>query len=504
MWHFHYVTELNLIEQEFKGGAEVYMLYCDAALRACECNRDHRLYHCARCIGIRQHGTRKLSKPPHLLPLIDPTLHLPPDLKLSFSSLEQLQSYSYEGFDLGQAAFSSLVDATENTRPSLQENAKLLKAILIDGWRVWASALRLLDQHGFERVYIFNGRYSSTRPWIRACQIHGVPFTVHERSFDPERTYLFENRLPHDPTHYAQRVETFWQEARNDASVISAAHDFFEERPKGKLSGWKSFLTESRLDEKPKNWDEQKQNVAIYATTEREYASVREATPQGMYGSQVDAFADIIRRVNGLTSDVHFYLRLHPNSRVDRYEWWKQPEFQSLANVTIIDPDSEISSYALLQACDKVLTYRSTMGLEATYWRKPSIVLTWAFYGRIGAVYEPSTREEAANLIVSSLPPKPQENALKFAGFMRRGGMQLPFSEAVNYYTLTFKGEVLESNEVVLRWLGKSEKRQKTHGILAYLRDWKDGATLRKIWRELGGDLSKLAAPPEKPHSSFE
>lgn len=494
MWHFHYVTELNLIEQEFAAGADVYMLYCDAALRACECNRKHELPHCARCIGIRQEGIHRLSRSPRLLPLIDPNLQIPPDLKLRFSGLGQLQSYCYEGFDLGQAAFSSLVDATETTQPDLRKNSRLLRSILLDGWRVWATAKHHLQSHQFSRVYVFNGRYSSTRPWIRACQNKQVPFIVHERSFDPERTYLFENKLPHDPTHYAERVETFWeQHGKSNNSVLEAAHDFFQERPKGKLSGWRPFLSQSRPEAIPEAWDPAKINIAIYSTTEREYASVREATPKGIYSSQIEAFADIIRRANTLSTDMHFYLRLHPNSRVDRYEWWNERVFRSLPNLTIIEPESNISSYALLNLCDKVLTYRSTMGLEATYWGKPAIVLTWAFYGKIGAVYEPSSRAEAARLVVSPLQPKPQENALKFAGFMRCGGMRLPLSDAVNYYTLTFKNRVLETNEDILRWIGHCEKRPQVFGLKKFLREWRDGAHFRKLWREMDGDFSAKA-----------
>ena len=37
-WHYHFTTELNLVESHIATGDRVTVLACDASLRACDCN----------------------------------------------------------------------------------------------------------------------------------------------------------------------------------------------------------------------------------------------------------------------------------------------------------------------------------------------------------------------------------------------------------------------------------------------------------------------------------
>jgi hypothetical protein len=63
-------------------------------------------------------------------------------------------------------------------------------------------------------------------------------------------------------------------------------------------------------------------------------------------------------------------------------------------NSTIIDPNDTLSSYILLKKATGVLSYGSTIGLEAAFNKIPSAVLADCWYDELGAVDRLSTFDE--------------------------------------------------------------------------------------------------------------
>jgi len=156
--------------------------------------------------------------------------------------------------------------------------------------------------------------------------------------------------------------------------------------------------------------------------------------------------------------EMHFYLRIHPNSIHENDKWWKSHDLKKLKNLTIIEPDSPISSYSLLMACEKTIVFMSTMGIEATYWGKPSIAVSNTMYKGINAVYEPTDLTQLKGYILDpSMPPKPKERALAYGAYMRCGSARLPYSELIDHCTLTFKGVRPNASEAILNHLWKWE-----------------------------------------------
>ena len=83
-------------------------------------------------------------------------------------------------------------------------------------------------------------------------------------------------------------------------------------------------------------------------------------------------------------------------------------------NVTVVPPDSMVSSYTLLFNAEKVVTFGSTIGIEAVYWNKPSVLLRGAYYMKLGGCYVPKTPAEAVELVKAELMPQGSEGAIKY------------------------------------------------------------------------------------------
>ena len=100
-------------------------------------------------------------------------------------------------------------------------------------------------------------------------------------------------------------------------------------------------------------------------------------------------------------------------------------------NLTVIEPDEKIDTYALMDVADKVVTVYSTTGFEATYYGKISIFAGKAPYEDLDCCYQANSLEELYNLIDSkNLKPKPKENTYAYAYYKQ------VYGENYKYYII--------------------------------------------------------------------
>jgi hypothetical protein len=110
----------------------------------------------------------------------------------------------------------------------------------------------------------------------------------------------------------------------------------------------------------------------------------------------------------------------------------------------------------MLMGASRVLTFGSTIGIEATFWGRPAICLDFSFYDGLDAQYEPADEAELFSLLLGSdLAPKPRENALRFGYYLNTyGGEFRHFSTAqISDYTFQspFRGRCLRPDYDDLR-----------------------------------------------------
>jgi len=97
------------------------------------------------------------------------------------------------------------------------------------------------------------------------------------------------------------------------------------------------------------------------------------------------------------------------------------------SNLHVIWPRDVVDSYALMDACEKVVVFSSTMGVEATYWGKPSISVGCIFYENFECVYKPQTHDELIKLLVGDIRPLSVTSALQYAFWHATNGVHFEF-----------------------------------------------------------------------------
>jgi hypothetical protein len=96
----------------------------------------------------------------------------------------------------------------------------------------------------------------------------------------------------------------------------------------------------------------------------------------------------------------------------------------SYRNLTVIPANDPIDTYYLMLKSDLIISFGSTIGIEASFHGKTSICLGKSFYTGMDAVYEPKSFEELYTLIESStdLKPKSRMNTLPYAYYIINRG----------------------------------------------------------------------------------
>jgi hypothetical protein len=165
--------------------------------------------------------------------------------------------------------------------------------------------------------------------------------------------------------------------------------------------------------------------VVFYTSSDDEVAAISEDW-DSPWGSQIDAARMLIDAFQDI-EEIKLIIRVHPNiltkNRTDQMLW---RNLNSNKNVLIIAPESRVDSYSLMNSSQGVLTYGSTMGVEAAYWGKPLGLLSRARYDELVENSYLDSIEKVRTWVDSAsnqLLPKPKKlGALKWANYFLYAG----------------------------------------------------------------------------------
>ena len=134
------------------------------------------------------------------------------------------------------------------------------------------------------------------------------------------------------------------------------------------------------------------------------------------------------------------------------YESQSFDRFRNDGRIRFIDGNAAISTYALIDQASVVLTYMSTVGIEAIYWGKPSIVVGNSYYHQLGSVYYPQTVDELQKLLaVTTLQPLPKEAAIKYGYHCEVFGNRIRNYQATGRHSGLYKGIDLDQTTISFR-----------------------------------------------------
>jgi hypothetical protein len=314
--------------------------------------------------------------------------------------------------DIGWGVLSSVVSVTRDSTVTVASHRALLQRYLEAAILVYDATCALLDEHRPEQLLFFNGRFATTRAALRAAQSRGTPWRIHERGGDRDR-YWLSDAMPHDMPRQQEKMLAQW-----DGSKAEAGRDFFEARRARIEREWHSFTKEQDHGRLPPELAEGEW-VSFFTSSEDEMLAIGDSLSSERFPTQLDAIRVLAEAC--AAEGLRLCVRVHPHtrdkSRAEREKWQKL----EVPGVLVIGPADRTDSYALIDRSKVVTTYASTVGIEATYWGKPSLLFAPSYYDRLG-VSEQALDLEQIRAFLREPKVFPQERTLPYGAFWKELG----------------------------------------------------------------------------------
>ncbi len=449
--------ELEIAQRHIDSGDEVHGLVCNANLSFCEINKTHSFLQCRYCKYKHKNSFESLSgnvQVHNLSQYFSSKENVDIPQNIEFATIDDLKKYKWKQyFDVGYSVGSYLITEYRDPYLDIKPHSFLIQTLLTNSIKLYTAVRLFLQKNSFDKVYVWNGRMPSMRPIIRAAQSLNISFATYNTASIPEKFETFSNSLIHDLSATAKKIIDYWNNHELSIEVrINIATKFYlnrQSQTSGNSLSANPYIANQKAEELPHNWDNSKINIVIFNSSEDEMASISDEWKNELYINQYDAICKLLESTrNKKFNNYHFYLRLHPNLINVNNEDTQRLLNLKASNLTVILPDSIVSSYHLMKVCNKVITFGSFSGMEAVFIGTPSIIIGKHFYLKMpGGTYKPTSHTELIELLLQPLPPLDKTPALMYGFFWSTFGTDLKYVTQQNGEWL-FKGKKLRSHFV--------------------------------------------------------
>lgn len=420
---------------------EVIVLTCNGFLRHCSSNLEGSVLKCQLCSLSSNYFFKNNQNPK--LRIIDLGNYLSElkteKIQFEFESLADVKRLEFQGINIGMGAVSSYVSYTRNMTPELDKFKKNFFNKLLNANVKLVYALNYLKNNEHldfndYQIKLFNGRFSELRTFFNYFQgkLNTIEF-VYTKNKDEVKRVEFINSLPHSIRENTKRINNNWSAYREeDKKRISI--DFFNRKLNDRSFYDKNYTKDQKKNLLPENFDKTINNISYFVSSEDEVFAIggRWDTDK-IFKRQID-FLDFWIANFRSEKKYHLYVRMHPNMKGLSFSYVTDYLKYKERNISIIEPESKVSSYALMFNSNKVIVSSSSMGFEANYFNKPVIQIGASFYSELKVAHRPRNTSELKDMILDrNLSSQDKLESMKMALYL-----SLPPSEEFFQLNSTF------------------------------------------------------------------
>jgi len=404
LWQTHFISMIEMI-MEHKNKDKIFLMQCskeyDFACLYCpdfSCN-SHKCNVCKKItekilnlIDLKEFTHLKIKNDQYILNTIP-----------KFSSIDEIRAFKIEDFDIGLAVISNLFFKTKKTcfTPlQLQDYKPYLNKLLNLSYQAYKTVYEYLEKYNIDEFYIFNGRFDVLRASLRAAQKYKKSkIKVLEVGGIMDKFTISENTYPHDYEYQKKILNELWNKEKSYTKKEVLAKKWFSDRLDAKDQGDISYIKDQIKNKLPDNFNRKKRNISVFISSEHEISTIPEYK-NPFFKNQIETIKFILKKFEK-TKEYNFYIRMHPNLKNvnDCYISELNELNKNFDNMFLIEPDSPVDSYALLKNSKKVISFGSTIGIEAVFYGIPSILIGKAVFEDDNSFYIPKTKNEIITLI---------------------------------------------------------------------------------------------------------
>jgi hypothetical protein len=344
---------------------------------------------------------------------------------------------------------SNLLSLQLNTNPSVKERAKEIAYMeLISELRDsapcrkhYASALqhyekiflqtfnymhRVFQNNFYNKVYIFNGRNLQERAAWDAAIANNITINFYEsfNEYWTDRYFIFKEPT-HSPKYRSEVMLNYskMEKDKNADAYAKIANKWFIDRQNGISQNY------TKLQNKSQTVTFNNPYFVFFHSSQDELDML--GLISKYWKNQVNSLSALID-IFKINSRFNLVLRIHPHllykSKIERHYWDEiglnlQKRYSWFH---YIPADSNINSYELIKNSRGIISCASTIGVEAAYLKKKSILLGRAFHEFMGVTQNPKNKEELTRMLFTENEAeefeKAYESSLAYAYFSEMGG----------------------------------------------------------------------------------
>lgn len=391
LWRKHLVVTLARAKELQDAGNDVTVSYCNASAGTCAVNYNANPVACSICQArVRQSAQSAGLKTVPLDTSPKKTASLP---VLTYSEAREV----VEGVNSGVISTFRTMPAECNDIPVLD---RIRRNYFGTASRLLQSMKELVRTIEPDTIEVFNGRHACSKSAIIAARSSGRQFNTLEVTAR-QQPIVHLGHLVHDRKGIQRRV-------MRQPADMEVAESFYSKR---RSPAGNKFAKKHKAEFIPPKVDHGQRTVSIFLSSQDEFASLGKE-----WVSPFLDYAPIVEAACLAHPDYHFCVRFHPN-QADVASDIISP-FKTIAglpNVTIYYPTDQVNSYALMDWSDVVVTFGSTMTVEACWAGKSVIMLGPSYFDELDISHNPATCDEFVELLRGEVPPKDRENAARFA-----------------------------------------------------------------------------------------
>jgi hypothetical protein len=420
-WTNAFAAEFEYAKNQLDAGNEVVVLGCSGGIERCLGKLvDNSSGQCQQCLYRRRVLYSHLNKSKGFTYIELPVAQV--KTPLVSMTIDQVVSFEVSGKKFGLAALSTLIFLDRKLPRHGAAPAIALELIRssISVYEAVSSFIR--DAQLFDDALVFNGRFADTYGALTAVRDNNLSYTTYETLGSDKKYVTFYNATPHSLEAQTKRAAQYLENIQSQPALINTGRAFFEQKRRGNHTNDHPYITRDYTPFVLPDKFVGRKIISIFNSSEDEIRYTEYASNYGSlwFENQFDAIKQIVQAYSKDSSCV-IVLRIHPN--VDTGDPKDLEELLSLYsdNLITIQPTQKISSYSLLDQSHAVISFISTIGVEATYWRVPSISLSPNPYANVGGSKLVTSLHDLINILDSDMAPSNQDSAIAYGAMLMDG-----------------------------------------------------------------------------------
>lgn len=440
-WNTHAVADALLGHALRRRGADVRFFICGGRLPICDAStyKTSPPMPCNTCAPYVSRLIATLRLPfEEMRDFITPGERLDIERQIADLTPEQLEPFVFDDLPLGKLVRPSVQWFMLSGSPSFdREMQETFRRFLVSGAIMSRVGGRMLDRLNPEVVYMLNGIFFAERIVIEHARRRGIRFVTHEGGFMPS-TQVFANDgfAPH------HNVDDVWARYASHALTDDEnrlLQKYLDDRTGGRRDVsqyYPSIESDSATVARTLDLDPGKPLVTLFTNVDWDTACFA----AGSAFESMEHWLEHTIRYFAAHPERQLVIRVHPaeirlrllEPRVGVIEMVKRHFEQLPTNVRLVPPDSNLSSYALMELSSLGLVYTSTVGMEMALRGKPVISAGRGYYVNKGFTLDAQSPAEYDALLdrghLVPLSPQQLELARRYASlFFFRHHIAFPF-----------------------------------------------------------------------------